>query len=321
MIEKIAEVDILMATYNGEKYLDAQIQSILKQTYQHFRILICDDHSKDGTKSLIEKYLKDHPNKIFKIDTPVNLGAKGNFSFLMEHVSANYIMFSDQDDLWIEDKIAKTLNQMKILEKLHGQNLPLLVHSDLKVVDKDCNLIDSSFWKYSNLKVYSYHKTNRFLIQNVVTGCTMMMNRNLCELAHPVPQESFMHDWWIALVASTFGKIGLVNEPTILYRQHGSNTLGAKKFATWNFLRDGFKRFWKNDKNFQDQVAARVNQAKVLLERYQDRLKATDKQLIHDYIMLQTYPWFKKRVVVLRHGFFRSGFLRNFFTFFLKLRP
>jgi glycosyltransferase involved in cell wall biosynthesis len=321
MTGKQADIDILMATYNGEKYFETQLQSILNQTHQQFRLLICDDHSKDNTKNLIEKYIQDYPSKIFKVETPDNLGAKDNFSFLMQHAKANYIMFADQDDLWKEDKIAKTLAEMKTLEKLHGQDVPLLVHTDLTVVDKDCKVIDASFWKYSHLKVFSYHKTNRFLIQNVVTGCTMMINKNLCALAHPVPKNAFMHDWWIALVASTFGKIGLVNEPTMLYRQHDSNTLGAKKFATWNFLREGFKRFWKNDKTFQDQVAARVAQAKVLLERYSDKLTKKDKQLIQDYIMLQTYPWFKKRIVVLKHRFFRSGFLRNFFTFFLKLRP
>jgi len=314
-------IDILMATYNGEKYLDTQINSILNQTEQNFRLLICDDHSKDGTRELIEKFIREHPSKIFIVKSEKNLGAKANFSFLMQHATADYIMFADQDDFWQEEKIAKTLKEMKRLVDFYGNETPLLVHTDLTVVDKNCAVIDNSFWKYSNLKVFSYKTTNRFLIQNVVTGCTMMINQPLCKLGSPVPQESFMHDWWIALVASTFGKIGLVNEATMLYRQHGSNTLGAKKFASLNFIKEGLKRFWKNDPSFQDQVKARVSQAKVLLERYQNQLSKHHICLIQDYIHLQEYSWFKKRRIVLKHGFFRSGFLRNFFTFFLKLRP
>lgn len=318
---KKPEVDILMATYHGEKYLETQIYSILNQSFQDFRLLICDDHSKDGTLRLLEKFSNEHPNKIVIIKSEKNLGAKGNFSYLMQHAEADYIMFADQDDFWMEEKIEKTLNEMKLLENVHGRLMPLLVHSDLTVVDQDCAILDRSFWKYSNLKVDSYHKLNRFLMQNVVTGCTMMINQNLIKLSCPVPAESFMHDWWIALVASAFGKIGIVNEPTILYRQHSSNTLGAKKFGSINFLKEGFKKLWNNDQQFQSQVLTRLNQAKILLTRYPDLLSFKDKELIHDYIQLNHASWLKKRMIILKHGLFRSGFLRNFVIFFIKLTP
>ena len=98
-------IDILMATYNGEKYLDTQINSILNQTEQNFRLLICDDHSRDGTGALIEKFSREYPSKIFIVKSEKNLGAKANFSFLMQHATADYIMFADQDDFWQEEKI------------------------------------------------------------------------------------------------------------------------------------------------------------------------------------------------------------------------
>lgn len=318
---KKPEVDILMATYHGEKYLETQIYSILNQSFQDFRLLICDDHSKDRTSQLLEEFSVKYPDKIVIIKSEKNLGAKGNFSYLMQHAEANYIMFADQDDFWMKEKIEKTLNEMKRLENVHGRLLPLLVHSDLTVVDQDCAVLDNSFWKYSNLKVDSYQKINRFLVQNVVTGCTMMINQNLCKLSFPIPAESFMHDWWIALVASAFGKIGLVNEPTILYRQHSSNTLGAKKFGSINFLKEGFKKLWNNDQQYQSQVLTRLNQAKILLMRYSNQLSLGDKQIINDYIQLNHASWLKKRIIVLKHGLFRSGFLRNFVIFFIKLTP
>ncbi len=309
-------IDVLMATYNGEKYLNEQIQSILNQSHQDFRLIICDDHSKDGTRNICQEFASKYPDKIFIICSEKNLGAKENFSFLMEHAKANYIMFSDQDDIWMNDKIAKTFNEMKRLEMIHGKNIPLLVHSDLKVVDKNCAVLGDSFWKYSNLKAHQYHDTGRFLIQNVVTGCTIMMNRKLNLLSFPIPKESLMHDWWIGLVASTFGKIGLVDESLIYYRQHGRNTLGAQQFGTFQFYKNAFKKILG-----KDEMLKRIAQAEVFLERYKDQFNDAQKKLVEDYIRLIHFSWAKKRTHAIRHGFYRSGFLRNFFNFFVMFKP
>lgn len=312
-------VEILMATYNGQNYLEEQINSILNQSHQNIRLLICDDHSSDETVKVIDKYVTKYPEKIVKIVSPKNLGAKGNFSFLMEHAKADYIMFSDQDDIWKTEKVAKTLDEMKRLEKVHGKDIPLLVHTDLVVVDQNCAVLGHSFWKYSNLNAPAFHTLNRFLMQNVVTGCTMMMNNRLCLLSVPVPQESLMHDWWIALVAAQFGKIGLVTEPTLLYRQHGKNTLGAQKFGVIQSSINVLMKFLRGDTHYQVQMLKRIAQAKAFLQRYQNELNPKEIKMVEDYFNLNDFSWVKKRVVVLKYKFFRSGFFRNFLTFMTKL--
>lgn len=313
------QIDILMATYNGEKYVKEQIFSILNQSYQNFRLLISDDHSKDETKNILVSLSKQYPDKISLVTSDKNLGAKENFSFLMQHAKASYIMFSDQDDLWMKDKIAKTFEEMMRMEEKHGKDSCLLIHSDLTVVNQDCKVLGNSFWKYSNFNAASFHTMNRFLIQNVVTGCTMMVNRQLLELSHPVPKESLMHDWWIALVASAFGKIGIVKEATILYRQHGNNTLGAKKFGVISFLINGFKRLITNDPYFLEKKKEHYAQAKVFLKRYEAKLTEQKQKMVQDYISLEDFSWLKKRYIVTKHKFYRSGFLRNFVTLLFKI--
>lgn len=314
-------IDILMATYRGEKYLRAQLESILAQSYQNFRIIICDDHSQDGTKKIIQEYKEQYPEKIIEVFSEKNLGAKGNFSYLMSHAKAPYVMFSDQDDIWLKDKILNTFNEMKRLELEHGKDQPLLVHTDLKVVDQDLSILDESFWNYAHLKAFRFRTINRLMIQNVVTGCTMMINQPLLILSSPIPEGSLMHDWWIALVASTFGEIGILNQSTILYRQHGSNTLGAKKFGTVTFFLDAFKKFVTKDRSFQDQVNKRLHQVELFLNRYFKMLSPKNKEIIQAYLELSSYSWWKKRYVVIKYKLFRSGFLRNFLTFFVKLQP
>jgi len=320
-MDQSKQIDVLMATYNGEKYIDSQIQSLLNQTHQNFCLYICDDHSKDNTKAIIEKYANDYPEKIKIIVSEKNLGAIQNFSFLMSQSKADYVMFADQDDLWINDKIEKSLAKMKHLEKVHGKELPLLVHTDLTVVDQNLKVLGKSFWNYTHLKPFLFHTTNRFLVQNVVTGCTMMLNRKLCQLSLPVPNEALMHDWWIALTASTFGKIGIINEPTILYRQHGSNTLGAKKFKLFKTLKDGFSAYCSKDQTLQNKMMAKQAQAKVFFERFQTQLNDNEKLMFKDYLNFQNSSFFKKRIIVIKHGFYRSKCLINCALFLMGVKP
>ncbi|HRD56056.1 MAG TPA: glycosyltransferase family 2 protein [Parachlamydiaceae bacterium] len=312
-------VDILMATYNGKNYLKEQIESILKQSHQNFRILICDDSSIDSTPSMIDGFLREHPNRIFQLRAESKLGAKGNFSFLMQHAKAPYIMFSDQDDIWLEDKIAKALKAMKNLEAAYGKEKPLLVHTDLKVVDQNLNVLGNSFWKYVNLNAPSFCTLNHLLMQNAVTGCTIMMNKPLCQLSFPVPDVSLMHDWWVALVASAFGKIAVLNEQTILYRQHSSNTLGAKKFGTWNY----FKGLWSKllSGSAKKLSLQRLSQADAFLKNYDHLLNSAQKKMIQDYLKLKDFSFFKRFLVIKKHRFYRSGFLRNFLMLMVKWQP
>jgi len=285
-------VDILLATYNGSSFLAAQIDSILQQDYPHLRLLIRDDCSQDGTEVVIQKYAALFPSKIVFLPSEKRLGIKGNFSTLMEHSTANYILFADQDDVWEKDKVSKTLAKMKELESHATMNSGLLVHTDLKVVDENLHLISDSFWNYAGIHLSRKITLNRLLAQNVVTGCTVMINKPLLQLAWPIPETTIMHDWWLALVAVTFGKIGSIPESTLLYRQHSKNTLGARKFCILKNVKQRLKIFIKPDPN-------KCAQANELLKRYHAKLNEKQKQTLKTFIRLPRWSFFKQTILTL----------------------
>ena len=203
--EKIA---ILMATYNGEKYIREQIDSILSQSYKQWELYIHDDGSNDKTNEIISMYADQYPEKIHIVRGGATGGAKNNFMFLMGAVKAPYVMCCDQDDVWLDDKIKRTIKAMKNAENYKGVNTPILVFSDLKVVDEKLNIISGSMNRLQRLNPKKTKFTD-ILIQSLVTGCTMMMNRSCIEMSLKVKHVNsiIMHDWWCSLVAAYFGEI------------------------------------------------------------------------------------------------------------------
>ena len=225
-------IAVLMATYNGEKYLEEQFDSLLNQTYKDFICYIHDDGSNDGTLKIINKYIKDYPDKFCYIDGEKTGSSMNNFFFLLSMVEADYYMFCDQDDVWLPDKIKKTY--LKVLdEEKKNVDKPILAFCDMKVVDKDLNVISNSFVKYNMLDVQNL-EFNRLIVQNSVAGCTSMFNRIARDEGIKYKQTNspeciMIHDWWIALVCAAMGKVTFVREALMLYRQHGDNNVGATK--------------------------------------------------------------------------------------------
>lgn len=220
----MAIIDILLATYNGEQFLSEQIESILNQSFTDWRLLIHDDGSLDGTVNIINKYSNAFPDKIFLIeDSIITGGARNNFYHLLSFSKADYIMFCDQDDVWLSNKVEDTLLEMYKVEK----NRPALVYTDLKVVDENLNIISESLRSYQQLEEPKNLK--EALLHNCVTGCTMMINKSLLKNL-TFPEYSIMHDWWFLIeVFRLDGVLHFINKPTMLYRQHASNEVGAKK--------------------------------------------------------------------------------------------
>jgi glycosyltransferase involved in cell wall biosynthesis len=236
-------IDILLATYNGQKYLREQIDSILAQTNQDWQLLIRDDGSDDDTLSIIKDYAAEYSDRIMLIeDGCCHLGASLNFSRLLENSTAEYSMFCDQDDVWLEQKIQVSLDLMKTTERAYP-NKPILVHSDLRIVNSKLKTIATSMWKYQGISPDIGNDANRVVFQNVATGCTIMINRKAKEISLPVPKEAIMHDWWIVANVAKRGKIVYVSDQLVLYRQHSNNLVGAKqapKITVWSFLSNLF---------------------------------------------------------------------------------
>ena len=243
------KIDVLMATYNGEKYVREQIDSILNQTYQNIELYISDDGSTDTTKQILNEYEKQD-SRVHVFHQEKNLGYISNFGFLMQQVQSEYYMFADQDDVWLKDKIEHTFQKMK--EK--GADL---VYTDLRVVDQDLHELYPSFWDYLKIrKKVEYDDLRSEYLYNCVTGCTILTKKKFIDQILPLPTKSeyMPHDYWVSLVVALHGKIAHLDEKTILYRQHGNNLIGSEKTS------HKFKKFEQVRRLFLD----------VKIEHFQD---------------------------------------------------
>lgn len=221
------DVAILMATYNGEKYIREQIHSIQQQSHTNWRLYVQDDLSTDNTLSIVRE-LAANDKRICILPNNQKYGAMQNFAHLMESVEAKYYFFADQDDVWLPDKISKTLQVMLAKEK-ENADIPIIVHTDLKVVDVHLNEISPSLWHMLRISPNLLRTFDSLAAHCLLTGCAMAFNRKLRDISIPFPDEAIMHDTWLGLMTyKNGGIICEINQPTMLYRQHESNTLGAK---------------------------------------------------------------------------------------------
>ena len=218
---------ILLATYNSEKYLAELLDSIVNQTYREFSLYIRDDGSTDSTLQILEQYAARHDNFFILSDTVKSRRAMGSFFWLLERVEADYYMFCDHDDIWLKSKVENSLVKMLQIEQ---PARPVIVCTDLVVVDSNLNAISPSLWSYMRLRPELLTKLKFALSCNLFTGCTMMINRLARNLSLPVSPNAVMHDSWIGLrVLAAGGVVGWISTPQILYRQHTNNLFGAQR--------------------------------------------------------------------------------------------
>lgn len=222
------QIDVLLATYKGEKYLKEQLDSILNQTYQNIRLIISDDCSEDDTRKILKQYEeKDSRVKVYYQNK--NIGCIRNFEFLLKQVENEVYMLSDQDDVWKPEKIEKTYEKL-IQEKAD------LVFGDLEVVDSDLKTIYPSFNDFMKLTRKIKKHINSYelnYLYNCVTGCTIMSRKKWIDKILPLPTTSkyVLHDHWIGLMISLEGKLSYLSEKYIKYRQHEDNEVGTEKIS------------------------------------------------------------------------------------------
>ena len=221
-------VDVLLPTYNGEKYLGELLDSLLTQTHKNIRIIVSDDCSTDSTPEILKEYQKKD-NRIEIYLQEKNLKVVKNIEFLLKKVENKYFMLADQDDVWLPNKIEKSIQKME-------QENADLVFGDLEVVDKDLKTIYPSFGDFMllNRKINKYidsYKLN--YLYNCVTGCTIISKKEQIPNILPLPNDSkyLIHDHWIALMVSLHGRLAYMPEKYIKYRQHGNNQVGTNKIS------------------------------------------------------------------------------------------
>lgn len=265
-------IEVALATYQSERFLRQLLDSLFAQTEQGFTLLIADDGSRDATMEIIGEYSKRHEGRIRIVEHDKQAGgAVGNFARLIDHASADYLFFCDHDDIWRPHKMALSLARMSVLEQVHGNDVPLLVHTDLEVVDEKLQSLGRSMFRYQGLNP-GRNDLASLLMTNVVTGCTTLANRALYERARPIPPEALMHDHWLALVAATCGAIACIDEPTILYRQHGGNVVGAKPSRPRPLIERARQTLFTDER--QRIIRRYSRQAAVLLRRYGTEMSA-----------------------------------------------
>ena len=260
------KIVILMATYNGERYLCDQVQSIQRQTISNWKLLVRDDGSQDNTRDILKKLAKKDARIRYVHDQLGCLGTTRNFGILMRAAlaeGADAIFFCDQDDIWLPVKIAKQLQCLQEMERRYTPGTPLLCYSDLEVVDQNLRQIHPSYMRYEKLEHEVQNPLHVLSTQNFVTGCALVINRTLLEFAMPIPHEIILHDWWLALCAAACGRIEYIDEPLVQYRQHSRNQIGAVTLDRLVNLSAARKRL----SNIREYMLGTIGQAQALHER------------------------------------------------------
>lgn len=294
------KVNILMAAYNGEKFLAQQIESIQKQTFKEWNLLIRDDGSSDKTCDIIRNFTaKDSRIRFINENEHHNLGVIKSFFTLVNYEVADFYFFSDQDDVWLPEKLSVSLEAAQH----KASDVPLLVYTDLKVVNQELNILQDSM-----IRAQSHHANTTLLpelTENTVTGGTMMINHALAEKWF-TPNDILMHDWFLALLAASLGEIIYLDLPTQLYRQHDNNVLGARTMdKRFKILREGpksiFTRYWKLIHDSQ-------KQASLIVDKYGDIMTANDLELIKCFIKIDKQPFMTRLRWLWKYGYSKNQF-------------
>ncbi|HFU4183420.1 TPA: glycosyltransferase family 2 protein [Streptococcus suis] len=284
------KVNILMSTYNGQQFLAEQIRSIQEQSYTDWTLFIRDDGSSDNTKEILKDFERqDSRIHLIDNDKSDNLGVIKSFHKLVNHDRADYYFFSDQDDVWLPNKLELSLKEAQN----YLADLPLMVYMDLKVVNQDLEIMTESM-----VKSQSNHANTELvqeLTENTVTGGVAMINHALAEMWQET-NDILMHDWYLALLASAFGNLVFIDQPGELYRQHSDNVLGArtlsKRFKKWIRPHILFAVYWDLIKNSQ-------KQARHLLQM---PLSQSNRELIEAFVTIMDKPMIERFRILRKYG-------------------
>ncbi len=284
------KVNIVMATYNGEQFLAEQIESIQKQTYQDWQLLIRDDGSSDQTRTIIKRFVEEDSRiRFINENDQTNLGVIDSFFQLVKFEEADVYFFSDQDDIWLPDKVERTLQEAQ----KYPTACPLMVYMDLKVVDQNLTVLSESM-----IRSQSHHANTELvqeLTENTVTGGVAMMNHALAQLWTDT-DDIIMHDWYLALLATSFGQLVYIDQPGELYRQHENNVLGArtltKRMQKWLRPHLLFSSYW-------DLIRRSQRQAKKLLAM---ELLPEKRELIEAFVTIMEKNFRERWRLLKRYG-------------------
>ena len=307
MVNECGMVHIMMATYNGEKYIQEQLDSILQQTYTEWKLYISDDGSADHTRDIIRMYEEQNPERIILLESDQKFrDAKKNFAFLYKCVPpADYYAFCDQDDVWENTKLEC------MIQHIHAEKKDrlLVVYHDMEIVTANKEVIAGSFVTYFGYTLNQRNAIKQILLYNVIPGCSMLFNNEVKRMIEGIPESCVMHDWWIVLVSLCLnGKIIFCGQPLSQYRQHDKNQIGAiKKKKIWQMAIQCVE-IWKLPnyiKNNQKIKMERIRQTETLLHKFAMRMDAENRKQVEYFLKILT----SKRRVSASWGAISNGYI------------
>jgi len=307
-------VHVICPIYNGRVFLPSFLDSLQAQTHAQWVLWVRDDGSSDDSGAIVRSYA-DRDGRIRVLDHDgERRGAAQAFRWLWDRIpgAADYVMFADQDDVWLPEKITRTLEAMRTAEA--ERDGAVLVHTDLVVVDAALREIAPSFWQFAGIDVHST-SLSRVVVRNMVTGNTAMINRALRECTGSISSDAVMHDWWVACVAAAFGRVVALPYASVLYRQHGANTIGVRRsaaHASWRELpAESLNAFARSAKVRAD-IAIAARQAMAFVSAYGAALPERDRIFLHEYARMPSQGFLRRKWDVVRMQLLPgNGLLRN----------
>lgn len=324
--DQFPRVDILLSTFNGAAYLPELLASLAAQDHPDLGLLVRDDGSTDGTVALLQAFAAAHPRlRVQLFIGEGNLGPCRSFLSLMKRSRARYMACADQDDVWHQGKVSALVRALAEAEAQQGDAMPMLSHCDLRVVNQLGTPIAPSFWAFSDLSPRR-NRLSDLLVVNTVTGCAMVFNRAARDLAVSVSMPVYMHDRWLALICALAGRIVVVDEALIDYRQHGGNVVGAQHRRLWPLLTARLRRLLETSPAATVPASDTVRQdARYHLARFAEALLQLDldwhalsgqRHLLEDVARLPEQSRLRRWVFLLSRGLWARPLLKNYALFF-----
>ncbi len=285
------KISVVMAAFNGERYIEGQLNSIINQTLKPDEIIICDDDSTDGTIEILKRY--EHNAQFKVIINSQRLGLIKNFKNAVGQAKeGNYIALSDQDDIWLPEKLEKCAEHLRQIEQ---KEIPCLVHSDLLFVDLDERIINTSFRKHLGQHKYQQN-LNTLVYGNFLNGCTSLFNPAMKGFFASMPDRiALNHDGWMALVAFTFGRVAYINEPLVKYRKHDNNASIDRDKKVHSRLVSTLKQVVNSFQSNDGFLSAQFDTVAQFYECYKAGMDEEKRQVFDNFLNLKNASFLIKK--------------------------
>lgn len=284
-------ISLVLATYNGEKYILEQLDSIMNQELLPEEIIIIDDCSIDETYEILISY-DFREIKVQIIKNERNLGPIANFKKGINLATGDFIALCDQDDVWLPHKLKLSLEAILLL----NQEKPCMVYSDLTLVDENMSVLSDSLHKLWKVNP-KYYDLSFISFSNIVTGCTILFNKKMQKELRYMPTNIIMHDYWMGLIGYSFGEVKYMNETTILYRSHHSSVTSKERNS-----------FFEDMKNSKKNIKNQVDQIELFRKVYKNRFSTENEKVFETFLKLSTKPYFIQRVYMKLRKYIKKQF-------------